>query len=182
MAVNQDELRRLGRQLLLAIGEDPDREGLRDTPDRWARWWAEFCDHDPGTIDRVFQVGHADEMVAVTGIQVWSLCEHHLLPFSCTVTVGYLPDQHVVGLSKVARMAHEAAHRLQVQERMVQQIADRMEQVTGSSNVAVLADGQHTCMTMRGVRTPGTMRTSVLRGVFRSQPDTRAEFLALANR
>jgi GTP cyclohydrolase I len=98
MAVDIEELRRIGRQLLHAIGEDPDREGLADTPDRFARWWREFIDHDPGTIERIFSVGNADEVVAVSGIEVWSLCEHHLLPFRARVAIGYIPADGVLRL------------------------------------------------------------------------------------
>lgn len=180
--VNLEELRRIGRELLVAIGEDPDRDGVKDTPDRYARWWQEFIEYDAGTVDRTFQVGNVDEIVAVTGIEVWSLCEHHLLPFKATVTIGYIPNGSVLGLSKFGRIAHEAAHRLQVQERLVQQIADRIADITASADVAVIADGEHLCMTMRGIKSPASMRTSVMRGEFLNDSRTRGEFLALANR
>lgn len=179
MAVDRAALERIGRDLLVAIGEDPDRDGLFDTPARFARWWAEFVDRDHGTIDRTFTVDNVDEIVAVTGIRVWSLCEHHLLPFSADVSIGYIPTGKVLGLSKFARIAHRAASRPQVQERLVHDVADAITEVTGTPDVAVVAAGEHLCMTMRGVRTPASMRTSVMRGRFRANPDTRAEFLDL---
>ena len=179
--VNFDRLEELGRELLIAIGENPDREGLADTPKRWAKMWREFIDYEPGDIDRMFNVGNSDQIVAVSGIKVWSLCEHHLLPFSSTITIGYVPNGSVLGLSKFGRIAHEAAHGLQVQERLSEQIADRITAVTGSQDVAVIAKGEHLCMTMRGIRTPANMHTSVMRGVFRNEPEARAELMTLSN-
>ena len=181
MTVDLDALRRIGRDLLVALGEDPEREGLVDTPDRYARWWGEFIDYDTGDVERTFDVENVDEMVVVTGIKVWSLCEHHLLPFNATVAVGYIPAGRVLGLSKFGRIAHEAAHRLQIQERLVQDIADRVGFVTGSDDVAVIADGEHLCMTMRGVKAPAVLRTSVLRGLFKDDPAARAEFLSIVH-
>lgn len=162
------------RHLLHAIGEDPDREGLRETPRRVARWWSEFMDYDPGQTDTAFEQVQADQMVAVSGVRVWSLCEHHLLPFYADLTIGYIANGQVIGLSKMARMAHDAAHRLQLQERLVKDVADRLQSVVGD-DVAVLATGEHLCMTMRGIKTPALMHTSVLRGAFR-RPEVRAEF------
>jgi GTP cyclohydrolase I len=117
-------------------------------------------------------------MVVVSGLQVWSLCEHHLIPFWSRVSVAYLTGERVLGLSKFARIAHKYAHKLQLQERLAQEIADEVQQVTGSEDVAVLAVGQHLCMVMRGIKTPGHMTTSVLKGKFR-EPEVRAEFLSL---
>lgn len=168
--------------LLAAIGEDPDREGLRDTPRRFADHWAEFIDHDPGRTDTAFQAPGTDQMVVVSGIRVWSICEHHLLPFWCDLAIGYVAVDKVLGLSKFARIAHHAAHRLQLQERLAQQVADQVEAASGSPHVAVLARGEHLCMTMRGVRSPALMASSVMRGVFRDDPSTRAEFLGLVDR
>lgn len=161
--------------LLWAIGEDPMREGLADTPARVARWWAEFVDYDPGKLDATFDVVRADQMVAVSGVRVWSLCEHHLLPFYADLTIGYIANDRIVGLSKMARMAHGAAHGLQLQEKLVADVANQLADVLGHTDVAVLATGEHLCMTMRGIKTPGLMHTSVLRGAFR-QPEVRAEF------
>jgi GTP cyclohydrolase IA len=179
MSVDYDKLVEIGRQLLIAIGEDPDRDGLQDTPQRYAKWWKEFMDYDAGKIETAFTLENNDQMVAVTGMRVWSLCEHHLLPFSATVSIGYIPADKVLGLSKFARIAHKYAHKPQVQERLVQEIADEVHRVTGSNDVAVVADGEHSCMVMRGIRTSGSMRTSVMNGTFRSEPETRAEFLNL---
>lgn len=114
-------------------------------------------------------------------MRVWSLCEHHLLPFWCDVSIGYIARKRIVGLSKFARIAHDAAHRLQVQERLVEQIANRVASVSGSPDVAVLARGEHLCMSMRGVRTKGLATSSALRGAFK-RPALRAEFLGLALR
>ncbi|BAU81179.1 GTP cyclohydrolase [Streptomyces laurentii] len=176
--MSPDPLERIARELLLAIGEDPDREGLRDTPARYARWWREFSDYDPGTLDTSFLCASSAEAVSVSGIHLWSLCEHHLLPFSCEVTIGYLPREQVLGLSKFARIAQQHAHRLQVQERLTADIADSVEKLTGSADVAVVCHGEHLCMAMRGIRTPATMTTATWRGAFRDAA-VRAEFLAL---
>jgi GTP cyclohydrolase I len=119
-------------------------------------------------------------MVVVSGVRVWSLCEHHLMPFSCDVTVGYVARGLVLGLSKFARIAHKHAHSLQVQERLGQQIADDVARASGSPDVAVLCRGVHLCMAARGVRSDGVMTSSVLRGAFRHTPSARAEFLDLA--
>jgi GTP cyclohydrolase I len=177
----QATLERIGRELLEAIGEDPNRAGLVDTPARWARWWGEFTDHDPGRVGTAFEHVTSDDLVVVSGMAVWSLCEHHLLPFSATIAVGYLPNGHVLGLSKFGRIAHAAAHRLQVQERLVAEIADQVEKLTYVPDVAVVARGEHLCMTMRGIRTPATMTSSVMRGRFRELPELRAEFLSLTS-
>jgi GTP cyclohydrolase I len=174
-----DPLEDLCRTLITELGDDPDRPGLIDTPARWARWWREFANYDPGTIDTVFSHDTLDQMVAVSGIRVWSLCEHHLLPFWCDIAIGYLPNGHVLGLSKFARVAHEVAHRLQVQERLVHDIATTLQTLTGSEDVAVVGRGEHLCMTMRGIRTPATMTTSVMLGRFRQNDATRAEFFEL---
>lgn len=181
MTVDKARLEWIGRELLAAIGEDEARDGLLDTPRRFAAWWAEFIDYEPGKVETAFDVPGADEMIVVSGIEVWSLCEHHLLPFRATVTIGYIPAGQVLGLSKLARIAHRHAHRLQVQERMVAQIADDVAQITGTDDVAVIATGEHLCMTMRGIRTPAKMHTSDTRGAFRDKPETRAEFLHLAH-
>jgi GTP cyclohydrolase I len=180
--VNFERVKHLGRELLLAIGEDPESPGLKQTPDRWARMWREFMQFDPGTTDTVFEATHTDQMVVVSGMRVWSLCEHHLLPFFCDVSIGYIADGKILGLSKFGRIAHQMAHRLQLQERLVQNIAAEVTRVTGTKNVAVLAQGEHLCMTMRGVRTPSTMTSSVTGGLFRRDPRARAEFLSIARR
>lgn len=177
--VDYARLLELGRELLLAIGEDPDREGLAETPRRWADSWREFVEYDPGTIETTFSTADTGQMVCVSGMRVTSLCEHHLLPFWCDVAIGYIPDKKVLGLSKFARIAHKFAHQLQLQERMGQQIADEVSRITGTENVAVVIKGEHLCMTGRGIRTPGQMSSSVMRGVFRTQSEMRLEFLRM---
>lgn len=177
--VDYPRLLELGRELLLAIGEDPDREGLLDTPRRWADSWREFIEYDPGTIETTFASVDAGQLVCVSGLRVSSLCEHHLLPFWCDVAIGYIPDEKVLGLSKFARIAHQFAHQLQLQERLGQQIADEVSRITGTENVAVMLKGEHLCMTVRGIRTPGQMSSSVMRGVFRAESEMRMEFLRM---
>ena len=179
--IDRDRVVYLTRELLLAIGEDPEREGLRGTPERVAGFWQEFIEYDPGNLDAIFESISTDQMVVVTGLRVWSLCEHHLLPFWCDISVGYIARDCVLGLSKFARIAHMFAHRPQIQERLVHQIADQIEELTCSKDVAVLASGYHTCMIMRGIRTPGTMKTTVMRGVFLKESAARQEFLTLVN-
>ena len=169
----------LGRELLLAIGEDPEREGLRETPRRWADAWREFIEYDPGTTETTFASVSSDQLVCVSGIRVASLCEHHLLPFGCDVSIGYIPNAKVLGLSKFARIAHQFAHRLQLQEQLGEQIADEISRITGTQNVAVVLKGEHYCMAARGIRSPARMTSSVMRGVFRTESQTRMEFLRL---
>lgn len=170
----------LCRQLLAAIGENPDREGLAGTPMRWAKWWQEFCCWNPGNCDTAFEPVKADQLIIVRGVKVWSLCEHHLLPFHATLAMGYLSAEKVLGLSKFARIAHQAAHRLQLQERLVLDIADQIASLTGSEDVAVIAEGWHTCTEMRGIRTPSSFVTSDIRGKFRANDALRSEFMQLA--
>lgn len=166
--------------LLLAIGEDPTREGLRDTPRRYAKWWEEFITYEPGCTETTFTTVSSDQMIVVSGLKVWSLCEHHLLPFWCDVSIGYIAKNKILGLSKFGRIAQKFAHRLQVQEQLVSQIAAEIITQTKSSDVAVIAKGQHLCMEIRGIKMPGVMTSSVMRGAFRKESDTRAEFLRLA--
>jgi GTP cyclohydrolase I len=175
--VDYPRLLALGRELLIAIGEDPDREGLRETPRRWADTWREFMGYDPGTTETTFPSVTSDQLVCVSGIRVASLCEHHLLPFWCDISIGYIPNAKVLGLSKFARIAHQFAHRLQLQEQLGQQIADEITRITGTQDVAVVLKGEHYCMTARGIRTPGRMTSSVMRGVFRTESEMRMELL-----
>ena len=177
--VDYPRLLALGRELLLAIGEDPDREGLRETPRRWADAWREFIEYDPGITETTFSSVSSEQLVCVSGIRVASLCEHHLLPFWCDVSIGYIPNAKVLGLSKFARIAHQFAHRLQLQEQLGEQIADEIRRITGTQNVAVVLKGEHYCMAARGIRMPGRMTSSVMRGVFRTESQTRMEFLRL---
>jgi GTP cyclohydrolase I len=169
----RDPLEDIARLLLVEIGEDPDREGLQDTPARYARWWREFTEYDPGAFDTCFTEVAAGQLIEVNNMRVWSLCEHHLLPFWCDISIAYIARRKVLGLSKFARIAHGHAHRLQVQERLTTDIANTVEAISGSPDVAVRACGEHLCMIMRGIRTAANMSTSVLRGVFRDDPDMR---------
>lgn len=178
--VDYERVLRLGRELLEALGEDPDREGLRDTPRRWADWWKEFVMFEPGVVDTTFESFSSGQLVTVSAMRVYSICEHHLLPFWCDVSIGYIVHERVVGLSKFARIAHDVAHHLQVQERITDLVADRVQQLVGSPDVVVLCRGVHTCMVMRGIKTEGTMTSIVKRGVFESNPDKLSEFLTFA--
>lgn len=171
------------RSLLLLMGDDPDRDGLQDTPGRVVRALLEMSaglQLDPAaTLGTTFDE-QSDEMVVVTGIQFVSLCEHHLLPFSGVAAVGYLPSGRVVGLSKLARLVDLYARRPQVQERMTGQITAALDTHVPSSGSACVLAATHSCMSCRGVRKTATMVTSSLTGAFRDEPATRAEFLALA--
>lgn len=182
MAVDRARLEAACKEILAAIGEDPARDGLLETPARWARWWDEFMAGDNGSRDTTFETIRADQMVVVSGMRVWSLCEHHLLPFWCNVTIGVITGARILGLSKFGRIARHAAGRLQVQERLVEDIAEQVSVVLGGEDVAVLAEGEHLCMTMRGARMPARMTTSINRGRFRDDAKMRAEFLELARR
>jgi GTP cyclohydrolase I len=170
--------------LLRYVGEDPVRLGLLGTPDRVARSLREMTSgyrDDPAGILATTFAERSDEMVLVRDIEFWSLCEHHLLPFHGTATVGYLPRDNVVGLSKLARVVHCFARRLQVQERLTTQIASAVMDNLEPLGVGVVVRATHLCMAARGVRSPSTMVTSALLGVMRDA-DPRAEFLALAGR
>jgi len=174
-----DPLEDLARQMLAEIGEDVTRDGLRDTPARYARWWREFTNFDPGRVDTLFETTTRGQLVIVSGIEVWSLCEHHLLPFNCSLTIAYRSTKQLLGLSKFARIAHQHAHRLQVQERLVADIAADIARITGSDDVAVIGHGEHLCMTMRGVRTSARMTSTSFQGVFAEESGARSELLSL---
>ncbi|MHB8865581.1 MAG: GTP cyclohydrolase I FolE [Pirellulaceae bacterium] len=173
------------RTILNAVGEDPDRPGLRDTPRRVARMYAEMFSGlhvDPARHLHVTFPENYDEMVIVRDIPFTSMCEHHLLPFSGVAHVAYIPDGRVTGLSKLARVVEEVSRRPQVQERMTHTIADLLEKELGSNGVAVVIQAEHSCMSIRGVRKPGTSTvTSALRGTLKTNPASRAEALALIN-
>ena len=173
------------REILAAVGEDPDREGLLDTPGRVARMYAELFSglhQEPGRhLKRVFEETY-DEMVLVRDISFNSMCEHHLLPFMGVAHVGYVPNGKVAGLSKLARVVEEISKRPQVQERMTEHIADLMEGELNAKGVVVVLEASHSCMTIRGVRKPGSLTvTSAVRGLFRTNESSRAEALALIN-
>jgi GTP cyclohydrolase I len=169
------------REILEEIGEDPDRPGLRGTPDRVHRMYAELTagyhvDPDRLLNDAVYEVGYS-EMVVVKDIPFYSLCEHHLLPFFGNAAVAYIPKGKVIGLSKIPRVVEMYARRLQVQERLTQQIADFLDEQLSPQGVGVVIEATHLCAVMRGIRKPGTiMTTAAVLGLFRSRDRTRAEF------
>ncbi|WP_411145859.1 GTP cyclohydrolase I [Streptomyces sp. x-80] len=183
--IDQERVADLYRQLLAELGEDPDRDGLKDTPQRVARWWAEFLEHDPGRTDTTFvheeiRAG-GEELVIVSGIVVHSLCEHHLQAMELTVTAGYRPCGRVLGLSKVARIAQLHGHQLQLQERIMNGIAEDLMKASGSPDVAVAATGTHSCMSARGVRALGAVTTSTsTHGAFAPGGPLASLFLDLA--
>jgi GTP cyclohydrolase I len=184
MAVDEQRAAAAVRELLIAIGEDPDRDGLQETPDRVARAWGELLAGQgadvSGVLGKTFDIAH-DEMVLVKDIELVSTCEHHMLPFTGVAHVGYIPsgDGRVTGLSKLARLVDIYARRLQVQERLTTQIADALVEHLDARGVIVVVEAEHTCMTMRGVRKPGSRTvTSAVRGLLR-HPATRAEAMSL---
>lgn len=181
---NHDLVAGLTRALLIALGEDPTRDGLRNTPDRIARMYDELLagNHmDLATIvnGALFDVQY-DEMVIVRDIEYFSLCEHHMLPFYGRAHIAYLPKDKVIGLSKIPRIVEMVARRLQVQERMTQQIAETLEEILHPRGVAVVVEGAHMCSMMRGVKKEhARMVTSAMLGAFRDDPATRNEFRQL---
>jgi GTP cyclohydrolase IA len=181
--VDTERIKLAVREILLAVGEDPDREGLLETPDRVARMYAEIFSGlhtDPAThLKKLFTQKH-DEMVIVKDIEFASCCEHHLLPFTGKAHIGYLPDGKVVGLSKLARVVDVIAKRPQVQERMTEAIADLIMEEVQPRGVGVIIEASHSCMTIRGVRKPGAMTlTSAVRGLVKTNPMTRNELMSL---
>jgi GTP cyclohydrolase I len=173
------------RELLLAVGEDPDREGLQATPDRVARAYAEIfagLHVDPDDVLQTTFDEHHDELVLVKDIPLYSTCEHHLVPWHGTAAVGYIPgeDGRITGLSKLARVVDLYARRPQVQERLTSQVADAVMRRLQPHGVIVVVQAEHLCMAMRGIRKPGAVTmTSAVRGIFKSDPRTRAEALSL---
>ena len=181
--VDRDRIRAAVVELLKAIGEDPDREGLRETPRRIANMYAEIFGGlaiDPTEYLKVgFEVAH-DEMVILRDIPFYSMCEHHFLPFHGRAHVGYVPDGRVVGISKLARVVEAFARRPQIQEQLTSQIAEAIMDAIQPDGVAVVIEAEHLCMTMRGVQKPGSrMVTSAMRGQFKQSSVTRSEFLSL---
>ncbi len=180
------------REILLALGDDPEREGLKDTPKRVAKMYAEVFDgmnYTNEDIAHMFDTTFEDEdylsrqnnMVAVTEIPIFSYCEHHMaLMYNMTVSVAYLPKEKIIGLSKIARIADMVGRRLQLQERIGSDIAEIVAMVTKSDDVAVLVKGEHSCMTARGIKKAGTVtRTATFRGAFEEDPTLRQEALLL---
>lgn len=172
------------RRILIAIGEDPEREGLRETPQRVARMYAEIFDginRDPGDlVDAFFGDEHYQEIVMVRDIPFYSCCEHHLVPFHGKAHVAYIPQGRVTGLSKLARLIEGFARRPQMQERLTAQVADSLMDRLDPLGVMVVIEAEHLCMSMRGVRKPGAITvTSAVRGTLATNPTTRAEAIAL---
>lgn len=177
------------RELILALGDDPDREGLKGTPDRVARMYEEVFEGMAYTNEEIAQMFNTSfeeeaiskDLVLIKDIPIFSYCEHHLaLMYNMKVHVGYLPKGKVLGLSKVARIADMVGKRLQLQERIGTDIADIMEMATGSPDVIVVIEGEHSCMTARGIKSRGSVtRTSTLRGLFQTDKDLRAEVYSL---
>jgi GTP cyclohydrolase IA len=183
--VDQQRIERAVREILIAVGEDPDREGLLDTPARVARMYAEqfagLRQRPEDVVRTMFDEEH-DEIVLVRDIEMYSMCEHHLVPFMGKAHIGYMPNAkgEITGLSKLARVVDVFARRPQVQERMTCQIADALMTCLEPRGVIVVLEAEHLCMTMRGVRKPGAKTvTSAVRGIFRDEASTRSEAMSL---
>jgi len=186
--MDQEKLKKACRMILEAIGENPEREGLKKTPIRFAKMWEEVAqgykaEKNMKEMATTFSGENYDEMIIVRDIEFFSLCEHHLLPVVGTVSVGYIPSDRVVGLSKIPRIVEIFAKRAQNQERLTMQIADALDDILKPKGVAVFISASHMCMTMRGVKKSQSLTdTSAVRGVFRSDAKTRSEFFGLLRR
>jgi len=182
--IDQPVIARAVRQILGAIGEDPARPGLVETPRRVAEAYAELFSGygiDPASVLELLPDEHVDGLVMVRAIPLVSICEHHLLPFTGTATIAYLPGAHFTGLSKLARLIDVLAHRLQVQERLVRDAADAMERALAPRGTFVMVEAEHMCMSARGARTPRAVTvTTEVRGVFVDDAAARSELVALA--
>lgn len=182
--MDRERIENAVREILIAIGEDPDREGLKETPSRVARMYEEIFAGLEGSAEKhlkLFNEGRNDEIVIVRDIPLYSMCEHHLLPFIGKAHIAYIPsDGKVIGLSKLARIVDFYSKRPQLQERLTSQIADFLDENLHPKGVAVLIEAEHLCMTMRGIRAAGALtRTSALRGIVKSDARTRAEVMSL---
>ncbi len=184
--VDVERIERAVREILLAVGEDPGREGLKATPRRVANMYAELLEgmqHEPSEHLRSIFHEKYDEVVLLRDIPFFSICEHHMMPFIGTANVAYLPDGKVLGVSKIARIVDCFAKRLQVQERLTAQVADFLMDNLKPKGVAVVIEASHSCMTIRGIRKPSSeMVTSALRGLFKTDPRSRAEVLGLMHK
>src|SRR5271166_810883 len=183
MSMDLDRIRRAVREILIAVGEDPDREGLRETPDRVARMYAEVfqgLNQDPGVHLKKLFTQKYDEMVLIRDIRFVSFCEHHLLPVIGKAHVAYIPNGKVIGLSKIPRVVDVLAKRPQMQERLTEELADLLMKELGAKGVAVVIEGTHSCMTIRGVNKPdSSFVTSAMRGAFKQKLATRSEVMSL---
>jgi len=185
--MNKERVRELVRELLVELGEDPDREGLRKTPYRVAEAWEYLTRgyrRDPrDVINKAIFPSEANSMIIARDIEVYSLCEHHLLPFYGRCHIGYVAKHKVIGVSKLARLTDCLARRLQIQERLTTQIAEEVMKAVDADGVGVVMECRHLCMMMRGVEKQNSvMTTSAVLGLFRENPSTRAEFMDLINR
>ncbi|MCD6220056.1 GTP cyclohydrolase I FolE [Candidatus Calescamantes bacterium] len=182
--MDKERIKKVIHELLIAIGENPEREGLKETPDRVARMYEEILSgykEDAQSLLKVLKGENFDEIVLVKDIPFYSLCEHHLLPFHGKAHVGYIPqDNRITGISKLVRVVEVFSKRLQLQERLTTQIAEAIEKSIRPKGVIVIIEAEHLCMTMRGVKKPGSkVKTSVVRGIFRENEKTRLEALNL---
>lgn len=187
LSLPQNALSRSYREILIGLGENPDREGLQDTPMRAAKAMQYLCHGYEQSVEEIVNgalfSSDTDEMIIVADIELYSLCEHHMLPFIGKAHVAYIPTGKVLGLSKIARLVDMFARRLQIQENLTRQIADAVQHVTDAAGVAVVIEAKHMCMMMRGVeKQNSTMNTSVMLGAFRESSNTRQEFLQLIGR
>jgi len=184
--VDTERIEKAIKEIILAVGEDPEREGLQRTPGRVARMYVEvlsgMCDQPNQHLDRVFAEKY-DEIVLLRDIPFFSICEHHLMPFIGSAHVAYLPAGKVLGVSKLARIVDSFAHRLQVQERLTNQISEFIMNGLNPRGVAVVLEASHSCMTIRGIKKPGSvMVTSSLRGIFRKDSRSRSEIMTLMHK
>jgi len=182
--IDRERIEQAVGEIIVAVGEDPDREGLVNTPARIAEMYADVfsgVDQDPKELLTVgFEEEKHEEMVVLKDIPFYSMCEHHFLPFHGLAHLGYIPAGRLVGISKLARAVEVLARRPQLQERLTGQIADTIMEALGARGVGVVIEAEHLCMTMRGIRKPGSrLVTSANRGIFRSYPATRAEFFSI---
>ncbi|WP_213939721.1 GTP cyclohydrolase I FolE [Pseudomonas sp. dw_612] len=187
LSLPQNALSQSYREILIGLGENPDREGLQDTPMRAAKAMQYLCHGYEQSVEEIVNgalfSSDTDEMIIVADIELYSLCEHHMLPFIGKAHVAYIPTGKVLGLSKIARLVDMFARRLQIQENLTRQIADAVQHVTDAAGVAVVIEAKHMCMMMRGVeKQNSTMNTSVMLGAFRESSNTRQEFLQLIGR
>jgi GTP cyclohydrolase I len=185
-AIDTERIRKAAKEILLAVGEDTEREGLKGTPERVARMYAELLGgmhEDPKRHLRSVFTENYDEIVLLRGIPFYSICEHHLMPFIGSAHVAYLPSGAVLGVSKLARIVDCFARRLQTQERLTYQIADFIMDSLKPQGVTVVLEASHSCMTIRGIKKPGSvMVTSALRGIFKRDPKSRNEILSLMHK
>jgi len=184
MSVDKVRIEKAIREILLAIGEDPDRAGLLETPERVARMYEEIFSGlhiDPQSVVKVFQEGELQEMIVVKDIPLYSMCEHHLLPFVGKASVVYIPRKgRILGLSKLARIVDVLAKKPQLQERLTTEVADAILKALDPLGVAVVIEAEHLCMTMRGIKKPGSKTvTSALRGLFKTDARSRNEAMSL---